>query len=204
MSESTLAALADVTGGGAAPPRRRIPGEAGIWVFVLGDVTMFAAFFACFVWDRADDVDTFTRSQEEVHITFGAVNTCLLLTGSLFVVWAVQAARRGTLDTARRFFVAALACAAIFGVDKVIEYSDKIAHDQVPWTDSYFMYFYMFTGIHAIHLLIGMIVLAHLARLCRRAGLSAADHRTIEVGATYWHLVDLLWVVLFALLYLMA
>jgi nitric oxide reductase NorE protein len=172
-------------------------------------MTMFAAFFGCFVHDRSRHLEVFAWSQAQLKIGFGAVNTCLLLTGSLFVVWAVQAARRDALDTARRFIALAFVCAAVFGVDKLIEWSDKIAHGLTPATNLYYMYFFMFTGLHAVHVMIGMVVLAHLWRLCRRpaqaaAPLSAARLRTLEVGASYWHLVDLLWVVLFALLYLMA
>lgn len=186
------------------PERRHVPGEYGIWVFILGDMTLFAAFFGVFVRDRARQPAAFTESQATLHIAFGAVNTCLLLTGSLFVVWAVQAVRRDDNAAARRFLAAAWVCAAVFGLDKVLEYADKVTHGLTPATNDYFMYFFMFTGIHALHLVIGMVVLAHLRRLCARPVLTAANVRTIEVGASYWHLVDLLWVVLFALLYLMA
>jgi nitric oxide reductase NorE protein len=185
-------------------PHRRIPGEAGIWVFVLGDMTMFAAFFGCFTHDRGYRVDLFNASQSQLHISFGALNTCLLLTGSLFVVWGVNAARRDRLDEARRWLGWAWACGALFGLNKILEYSDKIAHDITPATNLYFMYFYMFTGLHALHLLIGLIVLWNLRRICAQPALTQANRRTLEIGATYWHLVDLLWVVLFALLYLMA
>ncbi len=188
----------------APDARRRVPGEAGIWVFVLGDMTMFAAFFGCFTHDRGRHVELFTASQAQLHIGFGAINTCLLLTGSLFVVWAVSATRRSALAEARRWLGWAWACGAVFGVNKVLEYADKIAHDVTPATNLYFMYFYMFTGLHAAHLVIGLIVLGRMRAVCARPALTTANHRTLEIGATYWHLVDLLWVVLFALLYLMA
>jgi nitric oxide reductase NorE protein len=183
---------------------RHVPGEGGIWVFILGDMVMFGAFFGCFVHDRSRHLEMFAWSQAQMKIGFGAVNTCLLLTGSLFVVWAVQAVRRGATATARRFIAVAFACAAVFGVDKVIEWSEKIAHGLTPATNLYFMYFYMFTGLHAVHVIIGMIVLARLWRICGRPVLAGGHLRSVEVGASYWHLVDLLWVVLFALLYLMA
>jgi nitric oxide reductase NorE protein len=209
MSESLATRSSTGADVPARPSGRRIPGEGGIWVFIVGDMVMFGAFFGCFVHDRSRHLEVFAWSQAQMKIGFGAVNTCLLLTGSLFVVWAVQAVRREALDTARRFLALAFTCAAVFGIDKVIEWSEKIAHGLTPATNLYFMYFYMFTGLHAVHVIIGMIVLAHLRRLCGRPAtgvdqLSSAQQRTIEVGASYWHLVDLLWVVLFALLYLMA
>ena len=203
MSEA-LAVRAGATGTAPGRARRHIPGEGGIWVFILGDMVMFAAFFGCFVHDRSRHLEVFAWSQAQMKIGFGAVNTCLLLTGSLLVVWGVQAVRRGATAVARRFIAVAFACAAVFGIDKVVEWSEKIANGLTPATNLYFMYFYMFTGLHAVHVIIGMIVLGHLWRLCDRPALSPAQLRTMEVGASYWHLVDLLWIVLFALLYLMA
>lgn len=210
MSE---AAVSKLPGPIPAPPATRVPGagrrvhvpgELGIWVFVLGDMTMFAAFFGCFIHDRAGRAVMFDESQARLHIGFGAINTCLLLTGSLFVVWAVEATRRDSLPEARRWLGLAFACASVFGLDKVLEYGEKLADGITPATNLYFMYFFMFTGLHAVHLIIGMIVLARLRKLCGQPVLTPANRRTIEVGASYWHLVDLLWVVLFALLYLMA
>ncbi|HEY1973333.1 MAG TPA: cytochrome c oxidase subunit 3 [Pseudonocardia sp.] len=200
----TLATRAPSPPDSRAPRRTHLPGEVGIWVFVLGDMTMFGAFFGCFVHDRASRAALFTASQATLHISFGAINTGLLLTGSLFVVWAVHASRGDALAEARRWLTCAFACAALFAVDKALEYGDKLAHGITPATNLYFMYFYMFTGLHAVHLIIGMIVLARMRRLCAQPELTPTNRRTIEVGASYWHLVDLLWVVLFALLYLMA
>lgn len=185
---------------------RRIPGELGIWVFVLGDMTMFSAFFAQFAYDRGHQVQLFQESQAHAHVAFGALNTMLLLTGSLFVVCGVQAARNGALGVARRWFSLAFASGAVFLVDKFIEYADKLQHGLTPVTNDYFTYYFMFTGIHAIHLIAALLVIRHLRRLCGegRGELEERQLRTIEVGATYWHLVDLLWIVLFVLLYLMA
>lgn len=209
MSES-VAALPDAR---PRPNSRPIPGEIGIWVFVLGDMTMFSAFFTQFVYDRADQVDLFQESQGHAHVAFGAMNTILLLTGSLFVVYGVRAAKSFDLTMASRWFAFASVSGGVFLLNKVLEYADKVQHGLTPVTNDYFTYYFMFTGIHAIHLIAGLAVLAHLRRICAdgagsgmRVGdeLEARQLRTIEVGATYWHLVDLLWIVLFALLYLMA
>lgn len=182
---------------------RRIPGEVGIWVFVIGDMTMFAAFFGIYTQARSRQPALFNASQHQLLISFGAINTCLLLTGSLFVVWGVQATRDGKHAVAPRMFAAALSCASLFGFNKIIEYSIKLGHGITPATNEFFMYFFMYTGIHALHLLIGMCVLARMRRTAAKPVLDASDVNIIESGATYWHLVDLLWVVLFALLYLM-
>lgn len=180
----------------------RIPGEAAIWVFILGDMLMFAAFFGQFAWDRIGRVELYAHSQQQLNVVFGAVNTLLLLTGSLFVVFGVEAFRSGGIK-ARLWFAAAFACALAFGVDKVLEYGSKWAAGITPDTNIFFLYYYMFTGIHALHLCIGMIFLARMWVLAGRLTRDGRDVRFAEIGASYWHLVDLLWVVLFALLYLM-
>lgn len=203
MSELTVPAVTPPAVQPAPPRRRRIPGETGIWVFVLGDMVMFAAFFGIYVQARSQHTELFNASQQKLLIAFGAVNTCLLLTGSLFVVWGVHAIRNGAARLAPKLFAAAFVCASLFGLDKVIEYTEKLSVGITPVTNPFFTYFFMFTGIHALHLIIGMCVLARMRRIARQPELDASDMAAIESGATYWHLVDLLWVVLFALLYLL-
>ncbi|MUL65876.1 hypothetical protein BOO86_15480 [Mycobacterium sp. CBMA 234] len=184
--------------------RVHVPGEAGLWVFILGDMTLFGCFFAQFVFARGSQTQLFNASRSELHIAFGAFNTCLLLTGSLFVVWAVEAIRRGRPTAARRWITVGAVTGVWFLVDKSIEWGLEISRGITPITNDFFTYFFVFTGIHAVHVTIGLCVLAYLRRLTRRPGLGPRDLHTFESGAVYWHLVDLLWIVLFALLYLMA
>jgi len=184
--------------------RVHIPGEAGLWVFILGDMTLFGFFFAQFVFARGSQPRLFNTSRGELHIAFGAFNTCLLLAGSLFVVWGVEAIRRGRPDTARRWFTVGAATGVWFLVDKSIEWGLEISRGITHITNDFFTYFFVFTGIHAVHVTIGLCVLTYLCRLTRKPGLGTREMHTFESGAAYWHLVDLLWIVLFALLYLMA
>lgn len=193
----------------AAPPGpgarsdRRIPGEAGIWVFILGDLIIFGLFFATFVVDRSQEPALFEASRAELHLSWGALNTLLLLTGSLFVVWAVHAARAGKPADASRLIAWAMGCGVIFGINKVIEYADKIGSGHGPDSNIFFTYYFCFTGLHALHLLVALCVLARMRWLLAQPDFGPADIGTLESAATYWHLVDLLWIVLFALLYLM-
>lgn len=186
-----------------APHTPHIPGGQAIWVFILGDMSMFAAFFGQFAWDRIGQVELFHRSQQALNIAFGAANTLLLLTGSLFVVLGVEALKAGAGKKAQRHFALAMVCALIFGIDKLFEYGGKLSIGITPDTNIFFTYYYMYTGVHALHLLIGMLFLGRMWQLAGQPRQTPADIRFIEVGASYWHLVDLLWVVLFALLYLM-
>jgi nitric oxide reductase NorE protein len=181
-----------------------VPGEVGVWVFILGDMCVFALFFGIFTWERARQTEVFDASHHELSITLGAVNTILLLTGSLFVVFGVSAARSNRLRSATGAFIGALGCGLAFGVDKLVEYAGEVARGHTPSSNDFFMYYYVFTGIHALHLIVGLGVLGYLVAIVRRPTVGADQLRAIESGASYWHLVDLLWLVLFALLYLMA
>jgi nitric oxide reductase NorE protein len=185
-------------------PRPHVPGEVGIWVFVLGDMMVFALLFGIFVYERADQVEVFERSQGALNVTFGAVNTLLLLTSSLFVVLGVRAVReRIRSDAGPILFVLAFLCGLAFVVNKYLEWSEKLRAGQSPADNDFYMYFYVLSGIHLLHVLIGLGVLVFLWRLSRRVEPGWKDIRALESGASYWHLVDLLWVVLFPLLYLL-
>lgn len=185
-----------------ARARPHIPGEVGIWVFILGDMAVFGLFFGVFLYERGDQVELFNASQATLNMTFGAVNTLLLLTSSLFVAWGVRMLRERVGRAAPTLFGLAFLCGLAFAVNKVLEYGAKVDADLTPATNDFYMYFFVLTGIHALHLVIGMCVLAFMWRVARRPQARSNDIRAVESGASYWHLVDLLWVVLFPLLYL--
>jgi len=181
---------------------RRIPGEEGIWVFIALDTLTFSIFFLTFLYYRGQNVALFTQSQAHLSQALGLANTLLMLSSSWFVATAVHAARRGLGRVTPVCFCLAFLCGVGFGIVKFIEYGAKIRAGITPNTNDFYMYYYMFTGIHFMHVLIGMGVLAGLARYSWAGGLDAKKIRNLESGASFWHVVDLLWIVLFALLYL--
>jgi nitric oxide reductase NorE protein len=199
-------AWADLSGrvtaaGPDRPPRPgHIPGEVGVWVLILGDMTMFAVFFALYSQARAADVALFDRSQARLSTGIGLANTLLLLASSFFVARGVHRVRGGGEGSA--CFALAMLCGAGFGVDKVLEYGEKLSAGITPVSNDFFMYYFVLTGVHALHLVIGMFVLAYLWRATRRAT-SRPSVAVVEGCASYWHLVDILWIVLFPLLYLL-
>jgi nitric oxide reductase NorE protein len=184
-------------------PEKHVPGEVGIWIFILGDMMVFALFFCVFVYYRSLNIELYTQSQTALKQIFGVVNTVLLLSSSLFVVLAVQAVRRRIAGIAPVLFALAFLCGLGFGTMKFIEYGQKISAGITLTTNEFFMYFYVFTGIHFLHVVIGMVVLGFLWKISRKPDVQAKDLMLIESGASYWHMVDLLWIVLFPLLYLM-
>ena len=181
---------------------RRIPGEEGIWVFVLGDMTVFALFFSTFMYSRGKNPVEFARHHAELHVLLGTVNTVLLLTSSLLVVLGVHRVLAGRHDGVSRLFAGAIACGAGFVAVKAVEWTQLFAAGIGVGTGEFFSYYFMFTGIHLLHVLIGLAILGRLAAVTRRTELTGKQVRLCETGGIFWHMVDLLWVVLFALFYL--
>ena len=184
-------------------PARHMPGEEGIWLFIFGDMMVFTLFFVAFAWVRGEQVEVFRAAQAQLSQFFGALNTFYMLTSSWFVASAVRASRSGDRRMTVAGFAGGFLCAFGFGVNKWFEYGDKVRAGLTPMTNDFFMYYYVFTGIHFMHVIIGMGVLAYMAHYARTArSLDARTIRNLESGASFWHVVDLLWIVLFALLYL--
>lgn len=175
-----------------------IPGESGLWVFLFADLVMFAALFAAVVFLWADQPEMFDSSQANLSTTLGTINTILLLTGSLFVARALMDYRMD-VGNPDRLLVAAIACGIGFLVIKGFDWGGEFLNGNGPSTNEFFQLYFMLTGIHLIHVLIGLGALVAMRRSLR-AG--TASVRQFEGVASYWHLVDLLWVVLFPLLFL--
>ncbi|BDB39634.1 hypothetical protein IWGMT90018_00800 [Mycobacterium kiyosense] len=111
--------------------------------------------------------------------------------------------RSGTQSRhAPKFIVGASICGAGFLVIKIVEYTEKVQHGITPYTSNFFMYYYVLTGLHAFHLLIGLAVLTGLFKLTRQPDMGAKNYSLFESGACFWHMVDLLWIVLFPLIFL--
>lgn len=182
--------------------QRHLPGEEGMWVFIFGDMTVFAMLFGVYLYYRGKDPAEFNASQLQLNQTFGVVNTVVLLTSSLLVVTAVRAMRRDARQLARWLIYGAIFCGFVFVINKAIEYGEKISHGLVPATNQFFMYFYVMTGLHLFHVAIGLALLWFVVTLTRKPAYEAREQRYVEGSACFWHMVDLLWIVIFPLLYL--
>jgi nitric oxide reductase NorE protein len=186
---------------------RRLPGEPGIWVFAILDMLIFAEMFGIYGWYRADRFEAFQAAQDRVIPLFGLAYTVILLASSWFVVMAVSAARKGQLALAGKLVQFGLALGASFAVIKLVEYGTKVAQGITPVANDFFMFFFVMTFVHLLHALVGLGVLVYMRRRIRALPIGSEnreskDMRVIEVCAVYWHMVDLLWIVLFALFYL--
>lgn len=181
----------------------RIPGEPGIWLFVAGDLIVFSTFFILIALGQREQSALFFQSRAQLDLGAGLFNTLLLLTGSWCVALGVQRCRNAVVGTASRFFSLGILCGLGFVANKGLEWKAKFAQGISPKTNDFFMYYFVFTGIHLLHVLAGIGVLCMIRSLSQHSVLNARQMRTLESGATFWHLVDLLWIVLFALLYLL-
>lgn len=186
----------------AGPDGRHLPGEPGIWVFILGDMLIFSLFFLVYLYYRNLDIDGFNASQVLLNLNYGAINTLLLLTSSWFVALGLDAVRQQRAEIAARLYSLALLCGVGFASVKYLEWGEKIRAGHTMVSDDFFMYYYVFTGVHFLHLLIGMGVLVFLVVKLRAGKQATNDVQTFESGGAYWHMVDLLWIALFPLLYL--
>ena len=186
---------------GTHSPHRRTPGEPGIWVLIFGDLLVFSLFFTTFAYYRLADPRSFRLAQEQLNQGFGLLNTLLLLISSWAVAKAIGLARAGQGARARTLVTLAILLGAGFAVVKIFEYSEKLSAGIGPTTNDFFMLYFTFTGIHLLHVLAGLGALAFLrSRVIRPP--HPATVAAMEACGIFWHLVDILWVVLFAILYL--
>ncbi|MBB5161569.1 cytochrome c oxidase subunit 3 [Mycobacterium sp. AZCC_0083] len=182
---------------------RKIPGEAGIWVFIFGDLLFFAYLFLLYLYYRAGDPELFARSQRHLNTGLGVAYTLLLLTSSLFAVIALRLIRARSAGAATYFVLAAMGCGVAFVGMKVVEYYTKVNAGVTPGTNYFYLFYYVLTGLHLAHVAIGLGVLVFMWWLARHAPhLSALQLSLAEGCACFWHMVDLLWLVIFPLLYL--
>ena len=187
---------------GAKGHQPRVPGEEGIWVFVLGDMVVFALFFGTFMYSRGKNPDIFARGHAALLVSLGTINTVLLLSSSLLVARGVGYVRGMFHQKARALFIGAAGCGIGFVVLKVVEWTRLFAEEKSVGTSEYFSYYFMFTGIHLGHVVIGLAVLGRLIAAVKKPALDYKARRLCESGGIFWHMVDLLWIVLFALFYL--
>jgi nitric oxide reductase NorE protein len=188
-----------------APPvvarLRPYPGQGSMWFFVIGDLCIFACYFAGYVHDRAHDVQGFLDGQRLLSPGMGVLDTVVLLTSSFFVALCAQATRAGDARVGSRFLALGAACGAAFMAIKACEWHGAIAGGLPAATYSFFTYYFMLTGLHVLHVALGLVILGLGWRELRGARKPRVDF--VEATATYWHMVDALWVTIFAGLYLL-
>ncbi|MFI9408693.1 cytochrome c oxidase subunit 3 [Nocardia gamkensis] len=167
-------------------------------MFIGADLALFTLLFASFLSARADDPILFEHGRETLDPNRGGINTLLLLTSSWCVV---RATRAHSPRRARRWILAGLLGGLLFAVSKIWEYAIELAGDHTPAGGGFYLYYYSMTGLHFLHVTVGCVLLLFIWIRWRRRDASLTPG--VESVACYWHMVDLLWVLLFPLLYLL-
>lgn len=195
MEEPTSVAAA------AANAHRQV-GSEGLWIFVFIDMVIFTLIFFVFMSERLGSLALFEAGQAHLNAWFGLVNALVLLTSSWLVVEAVHAARAEAVPRVRRCLAGALVCGMLFVVSKVLEYRAKLLLGITPATDPFFSFYFFITFVHFLHVVAGMLFInAYRRRAARGAG---GKHfvTALENVGLFWHYVDVLWIFIFPLLYL--
>jgi nitric oxide reductase NorE protein len=187
----------------AMTANRYPPGDLAIWIFILAELGVFAIFFAAYAFARVGHVELFNACQETLDRRAALINTLALITGSYFVVRAVAAMRIGNQGGCVRWLLATLGMGLVFLVVKVFEYAHHFEAGVTLSTNTFYMFYLSLTFFHFMHVILGMVILAAVAFRARAGGYSVADHTGVETGASYWHMVDLVWLILFPLIYVL-
>ena len=182
---------------------RHLPGDLAVWFIILLELTTFVLLFVAYAIMRSKDPELFNASQLTLDRGKGLINTWLLIGGSWCVVRAIQAIREGTRGTGLRWLLAAQACGLVFLILKLKEYSALFSVGIDLETNRFYTFYFTLTGFHFLHVLAAIVVLAILTWVNRRGDCSPDRLHGLETGAAFWHMVDLLWIVLFPLVYLM-
>jgi nitric oxide reductase NorE protein len=185
----------------ASRPGRAVPGQPDMWAFVLFESLVFSSYFVVYMLHRVRDAAQFLDAQTHLSQGLGVANTLALLLSSWFMARCVQSARQGSYAPALQQVLATAACGLVFVGMKLFEWRREIGQGYGFAAGEFFSFYYFLTAIHVLHVLIGFVVLGVAVYQLR--GIQRRSQNVIETCATYWHMVDFLWVIIFALLYVM-
>ena len=187
----------------------------GMWVFLATEVLFFGGMFAAYVVYRANNRLAFEKASNLLDIRLGTLNTAVLILSSLTMALAVWAASRGAKKRILLFLAATMLLGGVFLAVKFVEYRDKFEHHEVPGphfvvphgaprqAEIFFSLYFCMTGLHALHMIIGLGLLAWLAAKARAGAFTERYSTPVEMVGLYWHFVDVIWIFLFPLLYLL-
>jgi len=179
-----------------------LPGDLAIWFFIFMELLVFGIFFIVYAVMRLQNVELFNEYQLTLNRELGVANTLLLISSSYCVVRAIHSIRLNEVQRCIHWLYAALAGGAGFLILKSLEYADKFEAGIGLSTNTFYMFYLSLTMFHFLHVILGMLILFAIVIKAKRGAYSADNHIGIETGASYWHMVDLVWIILFPLVYI--
>ena len=184
------------------PSAVHVPGEPELWILILADLVIFSIFFIVFMHSGTLNAELFNSTKADLNQLLGMTNTVALLTSSWFVVTGFSLLRASQLKAAKRFYYLAFAMGWVFVIIKICEYMATLDAGVNVADILFYLYYFSFTGVHLLHVTIGMLCLFAITRRCDKASTSHNNLVFTESVGVYWHLVDVLWIFLFCLIYL--
>ena len=179
-------------------------GKIGIWLFLASEVMLFGALFASYIMLRVG-ADAWPKGEQYLNIPLAAVNTVNLITSSITMVLAWASLVRHDFKKFRLYMGITILCGLVFMVIKYFEYTSKFHHGYFPATNTFLAIYFTLTGLHGLHVVGGMAVNAYLWGPGSKLWHTDPQHFTnrVENAGLFWHLVDLVWIFLFPILYLL-
>ncbi len=186
--------------------------KMGMWLFLFTEVLLFGGLFIVYAAYRYLNQEAFHDGSAQLDVVIGAINTVILLTSSLTVALSITALQKGHTKRAVNLIWATIIFALIFLVNKYFEWMSKYEHGLFPGMDhfkelstgetQFFNLYFFMTGLHAIHVIVGAILLFIIAIYIKKGSINKDRYIYLENGGLYWHLVDVIWIYLFPLFYL--
>ena len=175
------------------------PGGILMWIIIFLELITFGMALVAFVYYGAEEPEVFHQSKLQLNPTIGAINTIFLLTSGLFVANAIHFYKEGNTKKTTLFFKLAMLGGLLFLLLKSFEYYTKITHGITLDTNTFFSFYWMLTGFHIIHVLIGLVLLFITERNISKNKAALED---VEATAAFWHMCDIIWLLLFPIIYL--
>ncbi len=192
--------------------QQRKASTLGMWVFLVTEVMFFGVVFAGYAMYRAAYPAEFSHASQHLNVFLGTLNTAILITSSFTMALSVYAASTGKRKTLCCFLILTVILGLAFLGIKSVEYAHKFKEHLVPGphffaeggkqTQLFFCFYFAMTGLHAFHMIIGIGAMIWLLTESWKGGYSPAYHTPVELAGLYWHFVDIVWIFLFPLLYL--
>ena len=179
------------------------PGDLALWIFICAELLVFAVFFAAYACTRASNIELFNQYQDTLNTDLALLNTIALLTSSYFVVNAIIAIKENQQQKSTRFLLFAIIGGCAFLIMKMTEYSHHMSEGINLTTNLFYMFYLSLTFFHFMHVILGVMILVILWVNTRKGSYASENYDGLVSGGAYWHMVDLLWLILFPLIYIM-
>ncbi len=184
---------------------KKLPGDLAMWFFILAELTVFAILFIGFAVAEQMNISMFSEGKSQLHTTAGLINTLALITSSFFVALSLKimqsSQQLGRSKKAGLWLIVAMLFAGIYLGVKAWEYQFLFAQNIDIETNTFFTLYFMITGFHFMHVLLGMVILIFISVQTFKGRYQSGNLSGFESGACYWHMVDMLWIILFPLVY---